>query len=64
MNLAELADLVCETVRKPDSDSVAACKTYLKRRDQMLWAGNLWRDSLFTFTQALTPATDTLPIRE
>jgi len=60
MNLAELADLVCETVRKPDSDSVAACKTYLKRRDQMLWDGNLWRDSLFTFTQALTPATDTL----
>lgn len=60
MNLAALADIVCETVRKPDSDSLTACKTYLKRRDQMLWDGNLWRDSLFTFTQALTPATDTL----
>lgn len=55
MNLAELADLVCETVRKPDSDSVAACKTYLKRRDQMLWDGNLWRDSLFEFTSSLDP---------
>lgn len=60
MNLANLADLICETVRKPDSDSIAAAKNYLKRRDQMLWDGNLWRDSLFTFTQSLDPATDTL----
>lgn len=65
MNLAELADLVCETVRKPDSDSLAACKTYLKRRDQMLWDGNLWRDSLFTFTKTVGPtmsATDAQPL--
>lgn len=55
MNLAALADLVCETVRKPDSDSLTACKTYLKRRDQMLWDGNLWRDSLFEFTSSLDP---------
>lgn len=53
MNIADLAALVCETVRKPDTDSLTACKNYLKRRDQMLWDGNLWRDSLFTFTLAL-----------
>jgi len=58
MNLADLAALICETVRKPDADSLAACKNYLKRRDQMLWDGNLWRDSLFTFTQALDPTAD------
>ncbi len=55
MNLADLADHICETVRKTDSDSIAACKNYLKRRDQMLWDGYLWRDSIYQFTKVVGP---------
>lgn len=55
MNIADLAALVCETVRKPDSDSLSACKNYLKQRDQMLWDGNLWRDSLVMLSTSLDP---------
>jgi len=55
MNLADLAEHICASVRKEDSDSVAICKDYLKRRDRMLWDKHLWRDSIFEFTLALDP---------
>jgi hypothetical protein len=55
MNLSDLANHICTTVRKTDADSLDACKGYLKRRDQMLWDGYLWRDSLFTFTVPVDP---------
>lgn len=60
MNLAELAAFVCAKARKDDAASLASCKDFLKRRDQMLWDGHLWRDSLFEFTQELDPDSDTL----
>lgn len=55
MNLAELAAFVCAKARKDDAASLSACKDFLKRRDQMLWDGHLWRDSIFEFTQAVDP---------
>lgn len=56
MNLADMADHICEKVRKTDSDAVAACKGFIKQRDQMLWDKHLWRDSVMEFQKAVGPA--------
>lgn len=55
MNLAEMADLVCTKVRTTDDESIAACKTYLQRRAEMIWNEALWRDSIIQTTVDLHP---------
>ncbi len=63
MNLSDMAEHVCETVRKTDSDAVAACKGFIQRRDQMLWDKYLWKDSLYQFSKTIGPTmTDLYPL--
>jgi hypothetical protein len=53
MNLIELATTVCTSVRAKDDDAVADCKMFLNNRYQMIWNGDLWRDSLYTWAGKL-----------
>ncbi len=66
MTLAQLADYVCAKVGATDTQSVEICKTFLTRRNQMIWDFGLWADSqrLITveasdldFTEIVFPAT-------
>jgi hypothetical protein len=50
MTLAEMADMVCDKVGKTDDESIARCKSYLRRRYNLLHDSNLWRDTLDTFS--------------
>ena len=49
MNLANMADLVCSKVGKTDDASVAACKTYLQQRHEMLFDAFMWKDAIDEF---------------
>jgi hypothetical protein len=55
MTLAEQSSFVCVKVNQTEVEDIAACKEFLKRRAQMLWADQLWKDSLVEFTQVLSP---------
>ena len=46
MTLAEMADFVCTKVRQTDAAAVAACKTYLRQRAEMIWNDQLWKATL------------------
>ncbi|HTI69675.1 MAG TPA: hypothetical protein VMF06_06900 [Candidatus Limnocylindria bacterium] len=45
MTLAQLADLVCRKIGKTDSESVAACKDFLRQRHEMIYDSALWAES-------------------
>lgn len=45
MTLAELADYVTQKVGQTDSNSVAICKTFIQRRNQMIWDFAIWADA-------------------
>ena len=55
MNLSQLASFICTKVNQSETDDVAACKEFLKRRMEMIWNDDLWKDSLVAFTQVLSP---------
>lgn len=50
MTVAEMASQICEKVGQLDASSVAICKTFIKRRANLLWNAFLWRDSQITAT--------------
>jgi hypothetical protein len=56
MNLDDLANFVCGKVNQTETEDVAACKGFLKRRFLLLWAHALWKDSLVSYTQTISPA--------
>jgi len=58
MNLGEMADFVCGKVRQTDSASVAKCKTYLRQRYEMIYADELWKDSVWGFDFTFRPDYD------
>ena len=70
MTLLELATDVCGTVNETESTDIAKCKGYLTKRHKMIWADQLWKDSLVEYTQTITstgydPLTSTwLPDRQ
>lgn len=45
MNLSEMASLVCLRLNKSDEDSIAACKAFLRQRNEMVYNAALWRDT-------------------
>lgn len=55
MTLLELATFVCGKLNQSEDEDVLACKGFLQRRAQMLWADQIWKDALVEFTQTLTP---------
>lgn len=48
MTLSELAAYICSKVGQTDTDSVTACKSYLRRAHQMIWDSGSWKEALFT----------------
>lgn len=67
MNLLEMAQFVCSKLNQSETEDQAAAKLFLQRRYEMVWADQLWKDSLFEYTQAIggtyTPASTWLPTR-
>jgi hypothetical protein len=55
MTLAEQSSFVCVKVNQTEVEDIAACNEFLKRRAQMLWADQLWKDSLVEYVQTLSP---------
>ena len=69
MTLADLANYVCTLVNQSETADVAACKSFFQRRFVMIWQDELWKDSLFEYTQTLvtpgyTPASTWLPTKK
>lgn len=69
MNLANLATFITTKVNQSEAEDVAACKTFIQRRRDMIWADALWKDSLGEYTQSLsasgyTPASTWLPTQK
>lgn len=53
MTLADLANYICGMVNQTEPADLAACKLFLQQRFKMIWADQLWKDSLFEYTQTL-----------
>ena len=49
MNLTTMATYVCGKLRLTDTTAIARCKTYIAQRYEMIYADQLWKDSLFAF---------------
>lgn len=47
MTLADMADFVCAKVRQQDDSSKTRCKAFLRQRYEVIWAEEMWKDSLF-----------------
>lgn len=45
MNLSDMAALVCLRLNKSDEASIAACKAFLRQRNEMVYNAALWRDT-------------------
>ncbi len=52
MTLSGIAEIVTEKVGHTDSDSVAVCKKFIRRRYEMIWNESLWKESLGVFVQS------------
>lgn len=50
-----MAALVCEKINMQQSNDLAACKNWFIRRHELLWNESLWKDSLISYTQVLSP---------
>jgi hypothetical protein len=60
MTLDEMANFICGKVNQTEAEDVLACKGFLKRRHEMIWAEGLWKDSLVEYRQTLSPTGYTL----
>lgn len=45
MNLSDMAALVCLRLNKSDDASIAACKAFLRQRNEMVYNAALWKDT-------------------
>lgn len=50
MSLEQLSDIICRTVGKTDSASVALCKDFARARYQMIFNSSNWRESELTLS--------------
>lgn len=58
MTLKELADFICTKVNLSEANDVAACKTYLRQRRDMIWRDQLWKDALVEYVAAIDPSAE------
>lgn len=61
MTLSDLTDHVCDKLGKNDSITRSICKAFIKRRHQMIYDGQLWRESLIQYTVVADSDTVVLP---
>jgi hypothetical protein len=71
MNLLEMAGYVCSKVRQSDALAITKAKGFLAKRYEMLWAEELWKDSVYQFaftlglgTTETQPTPNTLEVLE
>jgi hypothetical protein len=56
MTLSEIANQACEDIGYPSNvELVAFAKRKVANRYQIIWNDQLWKDSLYQFTQTMTP---------
>jgi len=55
MNLLEMATFICGKVNQTEAEDLTACKGFCRQRHEMLWADQLWKDSVVSYTQLLSP---------
>jgi len=54
MTLSEQAAFICEKVSQSEAEDLAACKGFLRRRFEMLWHDQLWKDAVVEYQQTLS----------
>jgi hypothetical protein len=69
MTLSQMVDYVCGKVSQTDTEDQAACRTFLQVRHDNAWTDQLWKDSVYSYSQIITPddyaVTDTwLPTKQ
>lgn len=55
MTVTEMVDFVCGKVNQVEPEDKAACRLFLQRRHDLIWRDQLWKDSLFEYTQTISP---------
>lgn len=58
MTLSELADYITTKVNQSETEDLAACKSFLKRRHDMLWRDQLWKDALVEYRVTISGDSD------
>jgi hypothetical protein len=58
MNLSDMAAVVCLRLGKSDDGSLAACKTFLRQRNEMLYHTALWKETQVVDTCKASQETD------
>jgi hypothetical protein len=58
MTILEMANCVCGKVNQTEAEDVTACKGFLRRRHEMLYQDQLWRDAVGEYVQTLSPDAD------
>jgi hypothetical protein len=58
MNLSDMAAVVCLRLNKSDDDSLSACKTFLRQRNEMLYHTALWKETQVVDTCRASQAAD------
>lgn len=53
MRLVDFVNYVCAMVNATEPEDLAACRTFVQQRFKMIWQSQLWKDSLFEYTQPL-----------
>jgi hypothetical protein len=64
MTLSDMASFICGKVGKSDSESLAKCKEFLARRYELIWASQLWRDTLVTSSQSVPADTQDVTLAD
>lgn len=60
MTLSEIATYITGKVGQIDATSVALCKTFIKRRYQLIWDSHPWRDAQITASTSVTAGTSSV----
>lgn len=57
MTITAISDLICDKLGRTDTDSKTICKSFIKRRYEMLFDSNLWLEALATSSKAVVAGT-------
>lgn len=55
MNLSQMAAFICGKINQTETEDVSACKEFLRRRHEMIWQDDLWKDSLAEYRRTISP---------
>lgn len=64
MTLSEIASFITTKLSDTDSASVAACKSFINRRAQMIWDSGLWTETLGVVTKAVNAQDEVLTLSD